>query len=343
MSDDRLRELERTHANSPSDAAALIRLQDERVRIGLGWRGEEMPSCREHGFFPKNEVKNLRRLDRNVYVARLTNAPDLYLELVYVPGGSRECDRCHKGTYPITTALYVNGDPNTCANCDSTGRVTTAPFYIGRYPVLLGEYRVFAKETGNARATSHMASVDMRQYERHPAVDMWGIDAQTFCTWAGLRLPTDREWLWAATGVDEYGSRLAFPWSVRSQHNAPWGDDLCVAGDVVTRAATRQLCERCRGPVELRSTGPSSEVFYCPACERCPDWPYLYGPARPLGVSWCGAADMCGNVWEMTADGSQYGGSFRTTWWPKEGVGRRSNEHVTSGDEVGFRVALSAL
>lgn len=65
-------------------------------------------------------------------------------------------------------------------------------------------------------------------------------------------------------------------------------------------------------------------------------------PAHPLGASWCGAHDLAGNVWEWTSEGGQWGGSFRTTWWPEAGLGPRAREHLSPADDVGFRVALSA-
>jgi hypothetical protein len=76
-------------------------------------------------------------------------------------------------------------------------------------------------------------------------------------------------------------------------------------------------------------------------------------PARPAGASWCGAHDMAGNVFELVESGLAFGGSFRSpdmTGWPRntgplEGRtrpdGRRGLD--SSRDDVGFRVALSAV
>lgn len=62
-------------------------------------------------------------------------------------------------------------------------------------------------------------------------------------------------------------------------------------------------------------------------------------PARPLGASWCGAQDMAGNVYELTDERLAYGGSFRTDMRETTVTGPVSN----SRDDVGFRVALSAI
>lgn len=64
-------------------------------------------------------------------------------------------------------------------------------------------------------------------------------------------------------------------------------------------------------------------------------------PARPRGASWCGAHDMCGNVWERVAESDRiFGGSFLSR---ADTLARSITRPINSApsNAVGFRVALS--
>jgi formylglycine-generating enzyme required for sulfatase activity len=107
----------------------------------------------------------------------------------------------------------------------------------------------------------------VRERPDHPVVHVSWNDAQAYCAWAGMRLPSEAEWERAARGGLE-GRRFA------------WGDGLFDA-DGVPRANV------------FRGRFPDAPA---------PGWlpgPIEAGAGEPNGF---GLYNVCGNVWEWCAD-----------------------------------------
>lgn len=91
-------------------------------------------------------------------------------------------------------------------------------FRIGRFPVTNMQYKLFVDATGHRVPTHWTNGAIPPAKEKHPVVNVSWRDANVFCEWAGVRLPTEAEWEKAARGHD---GRL-YPWG-----DSPPNNDRC--------------------------------------------------------------------------------------------------------------------
>ena len=163
----------------------------------------------------------------------------------------------------------------------------------------------------------------------HPVVHVSWTDAMTYCAWAGLRLPTEAQWEYAARGG-------------LVQARYPWGNDFEPGG--------QRRCNTWQG------------VF--PAQPQ-PGWTPGPMAARSFEANGYGLYQMVGNVWQWCADGfspryheetdlhdprveavsgrrAQRGGSFlcHASYCDRYRVAARaSNAPMSATSHCGFRVA----
>nr|WP_234313831.1 formylglycine-generating enzyme family protein [Streptomyces sp. NBRC 109706] len=144
----------------------------------------------------------------------------------------------------------------------------------------------------------------------HPVVHVSFNDAQAYCRWAGVRLPTEAEWEYAARGGLE-------------QARYPWGDELTPGGE--------HRCNIWQGPFP---TGDTAEDGYAGTA-----------PVTAFEPNGFGLFNMAGNVWEWCADrwGTDQPGAAR----PGPGDRPTGKDRVTRGGSYlchrsycdGYRVA----
>lgn len=156
------------------------------------------------------------------------------------------------------------------ANEQPLQRLELPRFSIGRYPITNAQYRRFVEATGHAAPSHWPGGAPRPGTEANPVTYVSWHDAQAFCRWAGLRLPSEAEWEKAARGPATSGapSAAAIRWW-------PWGNDL-------------------PGPEHGHFNGQAQGV--APAAQGV-----VPVGCFPRGASVHGVHDLAGNVWEWTS------------------------------------------
>jgi sulfatase modifying factor 1 len=178
-------------------------------------------------------------------------------EMVWVPGGE-----------------FTMGTPYGSVWTPATQEVTLSGYWLYKYEVTVAQYRAFCAATG--RVLPHFPSVYNwagksgwadPSLQNHPIVNVTWNEANRYADWAGVHLPTEAQWEYAARGPEG--------------RNYPWGgtataDNWINGWDV----------GKCANYYNSHFVGKST-------------WPV---GSFPAGASWCGALDMAGNSWEWCAD-----------------------------------------
>jgi sulfatase modifying factor 1 len=163
--------------------------------------------------------------------------------------------------------------------------------------------------------------------EHRPMVCINWFEAMAFCAWDGGELPTEAEWMYAASG----GFQRAYPWSdppesltidctLANYGGQNWATTACVA----------------QGPNDVGSTSPQGDGVWGQAD--------LGGNVWEWGLDWYAAAlplpcTDCANLGPGTARGGR-GGSFKTPAYSAR-VGHRYDEDPPTFryNDVGVRCA----
>jgi formylglycine-generating enzyme required for sulfatase activity/predicted Ser/Thr protein kinase len=243
---------------------------------------------------------------------------------------------------------FLMGDDEGPESGRPEHRVTFAEgFFIGKYEVTWRQLGIFCRTTGR-EVPSHV--IDARGHggrrfvarSNHPAFNVTWTEAEAYGRWAGLRLPSEAEWEYAARGPK------SATW--------PWGE----AAPGPTRLNLADKNARWRWTPELQgfhrlSKSPWRDGF-----------PYTAPVGRyPEGASPFGCLDMAGNVFEWVQDahagshaGAPVDGSARVgtgsprrvcrggSWYYSPEFCRGSSRLVDvahgRSNGLGFRVARSA-
>ena len=180
-------------------------------------------------------------------------------EMIWVPGGS----------FTMGTNISPTWDSPT------TQQVTLTGYWLYKFDVTVAQYKVFCSATGRNMPAwpsegytwAGKTSWDDPALQQHPIVNVTWLDAKAYADWAGVKLPTEAQWEYAATG--KLGKN--YPWGGQANDN-----DLYNGWD-----------------------DTKSANYFNSFSKGISTWPV---GSFPTGGSWCGAQDMAGNVWQWCAD-----------------------------------------
>ncbi len=231
------------------------------------------------------------------------------------------------GMFRLPGGKFTQGSAGTTAagagasNERPAHLVTLEPFWIDYTEVTVGAYRacVTAKSCARPPRSSAACTFDRGDANLPVSCVHWA-DADTFCRYAGKRLPSESEWEFSARGT----TAVRFPWGGAGGN--------CSAATTLIHEATGRSCSP-EGPKEVG--------------------------AHPSGASLFGVLDLSGNVEEWTRDyytptvgsgsaplsGASHvlrGGGWLSPPSQSRTTSRNWGSALEAGPNVGFRCAKDA-
>ena len=183
----------------------------------------------------------------------------------------------------VATMIWVPGGTFTMGSPDGVGstnehpahQVTLSGFWMYKYEVTVAQYRAFCAATahalppwpGDIGSWAKKSGWTDPAVQQHPIVNVSWDDAKAYADWAGVKLPTDAQWEYAARGP--FG------------RNYPWCG-IAAIGDL-SNGWDQTKCSNWYNSLHVNMS----------------TWPV---GSFPAGASWCGAQDLAGNAWEWCAD-----------------------------------------
>jgi len=235
-------------------------------------------------------------------------------EMVYIPEGEfimgtdqAEIDRIWQrfGWEKEWKQYFKNESPKHQVYVDG--------FWMYRYEVTVAQYRKFCQETGRQMPPEPKWGWQ----DNYPIVNVSYDDAVNYCKWAGVRLPTEAEWEYAARGGNT-GPALERSEGLneKPRYIFVWGDEL--PKGLPALPASRKSSRQAGAAAAQAGKGgygnfadESIKKKFLPSSSGQVGWiifegyddGYVYtAPVGSFNHNGFGLYDMAGNVWEWCTD-----------------------------------------
>jgi len=250
----------------------------------------------------------------NIVASAGTDLFTPYDEMVFIPGGKFQMGSTEKDGR-VGMAVGVDEIPQH--------EVDLPPFFIDKYEVTNSQYKMFVDETRHPPPEDRYRGIYSWEgtnppvgKEDIPVTHISWYDADSYCRWAGKRLPTEAEWEKAARGTD------GRQW--------PWGNDFIESHCNVRYIGAGKI-------LPVGSTpGDRSPFGVYDMCGNVSEWTaswYLPYPGSKI------ERESFGEIYKVVR-----GGSWIMPAMPYSRVAYRSNfqtpDYVHRG--IGFRCARDA-
>jgi formylglycine-generating enzyme required for sulfatase activity len=226
------------------------------------------------------------------------------MEMVFVPAGEFMMGSSDN-------IINWTMDQNWCSICELGWFADEQPehivdldsFWIDKFEVSNKQYQScvsagFCTKPSSSSSSQRKSYYGNDTYDDYPVVNINWHDASSYCTWVGGRLPTEAEWEKAARGgIDKI-------YWVEESRLFPWGKDAPTC-----RLTNFSDCEGDTVPVNSNISG----------------------------VSYYGALNMGGNVWEWVSDwyDEDYYSS-KSNWLNPTGPVENTDKKVVKGGAFGY-------
>jgi|GEM_PF-1933908 len=236
--------------------------------------------------------------------------------MVYIQGGKVLIGMDRDLVAQLAGRHGLSGDQLEQLSSPAQGRLQLTEFWISRFAVSNDEYSRFVEATG-WRAPAHWSAGIRKSnptaFGELPVVNVNFFDAEAYCQWKGVRLPTNEEWERAARGSEGF--------------RYPWGNHYA--------------------PLAAVKDEESTETFFANTLERhkATGEELISVKGLPDGASPGEVFNMAGNSWEWVDGGEEEmkhtrGGSWRypgdlyaVTWY------RLPTPMEVLQNDIGFRCA----
>jgi formylglycine-generating enzyme required for sulfatase activity len=194
--------------------SSIARLATQRERKATVWRllDEGKQALIEPSASPTKMAQAKDRLDLANRLGLDGEQQALYHQLSEKiqqgpPGNPAATQAQERGMILVPAGEFIMGSSMGEADEQPVHWVYVDAFWMDQYQVSVGHYARFLDATSQ-EAPPDWSIMNRSQHQKRPVANVDWADAQTYCAWAGKRVPTAAEWEKAARGTDG----RTYPW-----------------------------------------------------------------------------------------------------------------------------------